>query len=199
MSYQEFKTFASIEDYDDICFSVFDSEGLFQIDFALSKSSFDGLVNKTSTWLRDLSWQNLYLAHLRQFPAKSMTEHQLEIRQKLFTAVNDHMKQLEDEMVPEIKQLKQRAVSDKKQNGKAAPEPDYVNHPPHYTNGGIEVIDFIVAWNMSFSEGNVIKYVTRHKYKGTALQDLKKARFYLDKLIEQREVQEEEEKRNTKP
>lgn len=36
---------------------------------------------------------------------------------------------------------------------------------------------------MGFNEGNVIKYVSRHKYKGKPLEDLKKARFYLDRLI----------------
>jgi hypothetical protein len=37
---------------------------------------------------------------------------------------------------------------------------------------------------MDFNEGNVIKYLTRAKHKGTYLEDLKKARWYLDRLIE---------------
>ena len=40
---------------------------------------------------------------------------------------------------------------------------------------------------MSYAEGNIIKYVSRHKYKGKALQDLKKARWYINKLIEELE------------
>ena len=36
---------------------------------------------------------------------------------------------------------------------------------------------------MGYGEGNIIKYVSRYKYKGKDLQDLKKARWYLDKLI----------------
>ena len=41
-----------------------------------------------------------------------------------------------------------------------------VNHPAHYNAGKIEVIDAIVDWNLDFVEGNVVKYVTRAKYKG---------------------------------
>jgi len=40
---------------------------------------------------------------------------------------------------------------------------------------------------MGYAEGNIIKYVSRHKYKGKAIQDLKKARWYLDKMIEELE------------
>jgi hypothetical protein len=67
---------------------------------------------------------------------------------------------------------------------------DLVNHPNHYTKGGIEVHDFISAWNMDFDTGNVIKYVTRAPYKGNKLQDLQKAKWYLDKLIERAEPSE---------
>lgn len=61
---------------------------------------------------------------------------------------------------------------------------DMVSHPPHYTQGSIQPIDYITANNMSFLEGNVVKYVTRHKFKG-GLEDLNKATFYLNKLKEQ--------------
>ena len=61
---------------------------------------------------------------------------------------------------------------------------DEINQPAHYTLGKIEVFDFINAWELSFAEGNVIKYVTRAPYKGKKVQDLKKARWYLDQLIE---------------
>ena len=60
---------------------------------------------------------------------------------------------------------------------------DDVNHPGHYTLGNIEVYDFIKAWELSFAEGNVVKYVVRAPHKGTELKDLKKARWYLDQLI----------------
>lgn len=64
------------------------------------------------------------------------------------------------------------------------PTNDVVNNPAHYTMGGIEVFDFISSWEMTFCEGNVIKYVTRAPYKGNEVQDLKKARWYLNQLIQ---------------
>ena len=70
-------------------------------------------------------------------------------------------------------------------------EEEHVNHPEHYTKGGIEVHDFISAWRMDFDTGNVIKYVTRAPYKNNKLEDLKKARWYLNKLIEEEEKKHE--------
>ena len=66
-----------------------------------------------------------------------------------------------------------------------------VDHPTHYNQGKIEVIDAIEDWALNFAEGNVVKYVARHRFKGEPLEDLKKAKFYLDKLIE-REVSKNE-------
>ena len=61
---------------------------------------------------------------------------------------------------------------------------DIINHPEHYSKG-IETIDYIRSWNMDYVRGNIIKYVTRFPYKGTALQDLKKAKWYLEYLIKE--------------
>lgn len=64
------------------------------------------------------------------------------------------------------------------------PKPkDVINTPAHYTNGSIEPIAYIEANAMDFVEGNVIKYVTRYKFKN-GLEDLKKAEFYLKRLID---------------
>lgn len=63
---------------------------------------------------------------------------------------------------------------------------DLVNHPPHYTKGGIETIDFIEAKGLGYRLGNVVKYVVRADEKGSALQDLQKARWYLDREIQKR-------------
>ena len=60
---------------------------------------------------------------------------------------------------------------------------DPVNHPSHYCLGGIEVLDAIEAWELPYHLGNVVKYVARYKAKN-GMEDLKKARHYLDKLIE---------------
>lgn len=61
---------------------------------------------------------------------------------------------------------------------------DMINSPPHYTFGTIEVITVILDWGLDFLAGNVVKYIARAKHKGNELQDLEKARWYLDKLIE---------------
>ena len=58
-----------------------------------------------------------------------------------------------------------------------------VNHPSHYNQGKYEVIDVICDWDLDFIEGNIIKYVARSGHKDNRLEDLKKARWYLDKLI----------------
>lgn len=64
-------------------------------------------------------------------------------------------------------------------------EGDQINHPSHYTFGEIEVIDVIEDWEMGYHLGNVIKYVGRAPHKGSLLVDLKKARWYLNRRIEQ--------------
>ena len=65
---------------------------------------------------------------------------------------------------------------------------DIVNHPPHYTTGGVETLDFIEAKDLNYRLGNVVKYVARAGKKHTdPVEDLKKARFYLDREINIRE------------
>ena len=64
---------------------------------------------------------------------------------------------------------------------------DPVNHPSHYTQGKIEVIDFLDDQNFGPYEWQVVKYICRAKHKGNELQDLKKARWYLNRRIEQLE------------
>lgn len=68
---------------------------------------------------------------------------------------------------------------------------DNVNHPKHYTSGKIEVIEIIEDQLTSeeyrgYIKGQVIKYITRERYKN-GLEDLKKARWYLDRLIKKME------------
>ena len=63
------------------------------------------------------------------------------------------------------------------------PKPDNVNHPAHYKVGGIETIDFIEAKGLNYHLGNVVKYVTRADHKGDRLENLEKARWYLDREI----------------
>jgi len=63
------------------------------------------------------------------------------------------------------------------------PETDMVSHPPHYTVGGIETIDFIEAKQLGYHLGQVIKYISRAGKKGSRLEDLQKARWYLNREI----------------
>lgn len=59
-----------------------------------------------------------------------------------------------------------------------------VNHPAHYhKDSGVEVIDAIEAWSLGFSLGNAVKYIARAAFKGSPAEDLKKARWYLDRAI----------------
>jgi sulfur relay (sulfurtransferase) DsrC/TusE family protein len=68
-------------------------------------------------------------------------------------------------------------------------EDDAVNHPAHYTDGQIEVIDFIRDKHLDFCRGNVVKYICRagKKSKETELEDLKKALKYCEFAIEELE------------
>ena len=65
------------------------------------------------------------------------------------------------------------------------PNPEDPINPNYYTKG-IEVTRFAHSHGLSFAEGNVIKYVVRHKHKN-GLEDLKKAKKYIELLIENEE------------
>lgn len=60
-----------------------------------------------------------------------------------------------------------------------------VNHPDHYggADNPYEAIKVIEAWGLGFCLGNTIKYISRAGKKGDALEDLRKARWYLDREI----------------
>lgn len=69
-----------------------------------------------------------------------------------------------------------------------------INHPDHY--GGdttYEAIKVIEAWKLGFNLGNTVKYISREGKKDTdkALEDLKKARWYLDREISNREKEQD--------
>ena len=62
-------------------------------------------------------------------------------------------------------------------------EKEEVTNPTHYNERKMEPLDYIIANELDFLEGNIIKYITRYTYKG-GVNDLLKARTYLEKLIE---------------
>ena len=90
------------------------------------------------------------------------------------------------DMKPENVKKAQFKVVDRDKN-----KHDPVNHPSHYTDGKIEVIDFINDKKLNFNRGNVIKYVSRAGKKASKaldmrkkeIQDLEKALFYLNDEI----------------
>ena len=61
---------------------------------------------------------------------------------------------------------------------------DKINKPKHYTQGSIDVWDFIIDKKLNFLEGNIVKYISRWRIKGK-IEDLKKAQAYLNKLIKE--------------
>jgi len=69
----------------------------------------------------------------------------------------------------------------------ASPAAEQVNHPPHYTShpSGIECIE--VVEHMGFNVGNAIKYLWRADLKGNALEDLRKALWYIERELQRRE------------
>lgn len=67
---------------------------------------------------------------------------------------------------------------------------DNVNHPQHYIEGReYEPIDVIEDWGLGYNLGQVVKYVSRAGRKGDAVEDLRKAEFYLKRQIAKEEYE----------
>jgi hypothetical protein len=62
---------------------------------------------------------------------------------------------------------------------------DPVNSPSHYASSAVETIDAIEAWNLGFNLGNAVKYISRAGKKDPSklVEDLKKAKWYLDREL----------------
>ena len=88
-----------------------------------------------------------------------------------------------------------RNILDRPHRPSRPPEPprhidkqcDDINHPSHYTQGDIEVIDYIEDKKLGYRLGNVVKYVSLAGHKDDAIKDLKKACWYLNREIAKRE------------
>ena len=96
------------------------------------------------------------------------------------------MSRHEDYMKAMMVQEELRMAQAKKQSDNIV---DMVNSPPHYNQTGIECIDAISAATDSgfkyYLQGNIMKYLWRFDYKNKPVEDLEKARWYLDRLIEE--------------
>ena len=90
------------------------------------------------------------------------------------------MRELTRSNVSAIRQPKQT------EQPKQTAEHDPVNHPAHYTTGKIECIDFIEDKQLGFHLGNTVKYIVRagKKDPSKTIEDLEKARWYLNRYIE---------------
>ena len=103
----------------------------------------------------------------------------------MFERVLQHFETEEEPAAPDSQTI-ENAVSDDSQTADgAAVQHDPVNHPKWYCNG-IETLDYILSKNMDFLTGQVCKYISRAGLKDPEkeLQDLQKARFYLNRKIE---------------
>ncbi|TXH52591.1 MAG: DUF3310 domain-containing protein [Desulfurellales bacterium] len=102
------------------------------------------------------------------------------------------MKDLLEKIIADEKREEEKAELIKKYGVEIEPTmapqpPDMVNQPPHYRAGDTyETIRVIEAWNLGFNLGNAVKYISRWQMKG-GVEDLKKARWYLDREISRRE------------
>ena len=74
---------------------------------------------------------------------------------------------------------------------------DAVNHPSHYTDGKIEVIDFIEDKKLNYHRGNAVKYICRAGKKDPAkeVEDLQKAAWYINREIQRLEAQKQKDTR----
>lgn len=103
-------------------------------------------------------------------------------------AVNENLKRLQK--VSNRSGLTiEKVIADKSSN-RIISQCDDINHPSHYTQGNIEVIDYIEDKKLGYRLGNVVKYVSRAGHKDDAIKDLKKARWYLNREIAKREQHE---------
>jgi hypothetical protein len=96
--------------------------------------------------------------------------------------------------IEEYKQLLAEGAMDEMAGFNGITHEDMVNHPPHYNQGGIETIEAIKAalgygFN-AYLTGNILKYLWRYNHKG-GLQDVKKAQFYLNRLVQEMDANEQ--------
>lgn len=98
---------------------------------------------------------------------------------KKYKAKQDKVAKYHDDAANVAKAMSAIGVSMENENN------DKINNPAHYTVGGIETLDYIKAKVKdypSYVAGNILKYVSRYEHKN-GIEDLKKAQFYLNDLI----------------
>jgi hypothetical protein len=137
-----------------------------------------------------------YIADQLGFPIQSVynVKHKLraaETKPKIVTLVGSSNKSIMEQLNPDIPVYKDSVtnVTSTKLREMIEKPSDPVNNPAHYTEGGIETIDYIEAKGLGYHLGNAVKYISRAGKKGTnqGLEDLRKAQWYLARAIEKNE------------
>ena len=139
-----------------------------------------------------------YIADQLGFPIQSVynVKHKLRAAEnKIVTLVGVSDKSIMEQLNPDIPVYKDSVTNvTSTRLRKLAIEmiekpSDVVNNPAHYTDGGIETIDYIEAKGLGYHLGNAVKYISRAGKKGTnqGLEDLRKAQWYLARAIEKNE------------
>jgi hypothetical protein len=98
--------------------------------------------------------------------------------------INSEVMQTTSIMTP--RELAEKVAQGRAKERKVKPKADMVNHPPHYTShpSGVECIQ--ITEHMGFNLGNALKYIWRADLKGSAVEDLEKAIFYINRELEKR-------------
>jgi hypothetical protein len=138
-----------------------------------------------------------YIADQLGFPIQSVynVKHKLRAAEnKIVTLVGSSNKSLMEQLAPDIPVYKDSVTNVTSTKLREMIEmiekpSDPVNNPTHYTDGGIETIDYIEAKGLGYHLGNAVKYISRAGKKGTnqGLEDLRKAQWYLARAIEKNE------------
>ena len=138
-----------------------------------------------------------YVADQLGFPIQSVynVKHKLRAAEnKIVTLVGSSNKSLMEQLAPDIPVYKDSVTNVTSTKLREMIEmiekpSDPVNNPTHYTDGGIETIDYIEAKGLGYHLGNAVKYISRAGKKGTnqGLEDLRKAQWYLARAIEKNE------------
>ena len=95
-----------------------------------------------------------------------------------------NIEEIQERVRMSLKQKEQwREYVSSKLDSRPPLEKEEITSPNHYSERKSEPLDYIIANDLDFLEGNIVKYITRYTYKG-GVNDLLKARTYLEKLIE---------------
>lgn len=138
--------------------------------------------SELTRWVQEDNEKTLRISELQE--DRDQWKRQFENFRDMLDKAEGEIAELQEELQLSLSALEDAANADNFAETAKAISADNVNHPAHYTAGGIETIDFIRAKLMpdefvGYCKGNVIKYVTRATLKG-GIEDLRKAGKYIE-------------------